>query len=896
MKFNILKTGYSFKQCYMPINELHKYVVNGVVGIADLDNTFGHIPAMKEAKKHGFKLLYGVRLRVSRPENEKLRTGHVYTTFIAKTDEGLVELYKLVKRAYENFFYFPRLFVADISDLHPGIINLGEGVHENFFPTPQDRGAYEVIAGFSKRGDSYIANFDQRVGPMHIIPQEYGDLADQCNASIQMAEMVEWKGQFDLLDICLKSAKSKNLFLDDVYINRLNYELDLIYKKNYQSYFMIVADMIKHAKKSMLVGPSRGSSAGSLVCFLMGITEVDPIVHSLIFERFIDINRFDLPDIDVDFPDRSREQVFTHLISKYGRDNVRALGAVSRYMPKSSIDESASALNIPKYKTEAVKGAIIERSSGDARSAMCLADTFDTTNPGKEFIEQYPAMRIAEKIEGHPSHSTRHAAGIIVSTKPLYNYSGINSRDDILMMDKKDAEAINLLKIDCLGLRTLSIIEDTIKQIPGMRFSDVYNLPLDDRKAFALFNNMRLSGIFQFEGLALQILTKQMGVNAFNDIAAITALARPGALNSGGASRYVKYHTGVDTPRYFNDIHREITEETYGITVYQEQMMEIARRIGLFSWEDVSTLRKAASKSLGDEFFGKYKAQFVEGAKESGLTDQEAEDIWNDISHSGSWSFNKAHAVSYGLVSYWTAYFKAHYPKEFAVATLNNAKNDEQAVKLLRDFVQNEGLEYVPVDPQKSGLTWSVVNGRLVGGLTNIIGIGDIKADKFIKMREGKIKPTPQFWKIMEDPKTPYDIIFPTDHYFGHLFKDPISYGLPRKPDLIENIDGLGDFLIVGTIVDRNLRDLNEYTFLKDRNGEVIEDNNLYLNFTVEDDTGTIMCTINRWKFEELGGRVIAEQAKIGYNTYLIKGKIRNQWRKIDVEQIFDLEDYRNVS
>ena len=886
-----LKTEYSFRQCFMPIKDIHKYVINGVVGIADCDNTFGHIPLMKEAKKHGFKPIYGVRLRVSRPENAKLRTGHVYTTFIAKNDDGLVALYRLVQKAYDNFFYFPRLYTSDIENLHSGVINLGESVHENYYPDVDDKAAYEIIAGFSKRGDSYLANFDQKVGPMHVIPQDYDDIAAQCDANIKIAEMVKWKGDFNLLDICLKSAKLKKLEMTQEYMDRLNYELELIYQKNYQDYFMIVADMIKFAKKSMLVGPSRGSSAGSLVCYLMGITEVDPIHHKLIFERFIDINRFDLPDIDVDFPDRTRGKVFDYLVSKYGRDNVRSLGAVSRFMPKSAIAECAMAMGIPKYKTDPVKDAIIERSSGDARAAMCINDTFDTTNPGKEFIAEYPAMRIAGKIEGHASHATRHAAGIIVSTEPLYNYSGINSRDDILMMDKKDAEAINLLKIDCLGLRTLSIIEDTVKQIKGMRLCDVYNLPLDDRKTFDLFNNMRLSGIFQFEGLALQILTKQMGVNHFNDIAAITALARPGALNSGGASRYVKYHTGQDEPRYFNDIHKEITEETYGVTVYQEEMMEIARRIGRFSWEDVSTLRKAASKSLGDEFFGQYREKFIEGAKESGLSDQEAADIWNDISHSGSWSFNKAHAVSYGLVSYWTAYFKANYPLEFAVASLNNAKDADTAIKLLRDMVENEGIEYDPVNPQRSGLNWSVIDNRLVGGLTNIVGIGDIKADKFVKMREGKIKPTPQFWKIMEDPKTPFDIIFPCRHHWGRLYQDPKSYGLSRKPDLIESIDSLGDYLIVGCLVDRNLRDLNEYTFLKDRNGEIIEDNNLYLNFTVEDDTGTIMCTINRWKFEELGGRTIAEQGKVGESWYLIKGKIKNQWRKIEVEAIFNLTE-----
>ena len=232
-------------------------------------------------------------------------------------------------------------------------------------------------------------------------------------------------------------------------------------------------------------------------------------------------------------------------------------------------------------------------------------------------------------------------------------------------------------------------------------------------------------------------------------------------------------------------------------------MLFRSRRIGRFSWEDVSTLRKAASKSLGDEFFGQYREKFIEGAKESGLNDQEAADIWNDISHSGSWSFNKAHAVSYGLVSYWTAYFKANYPLEFAVASLNNAKDADTAIKLLRDMVENEGIEYDPVNPQRSGLNWSVIDNRLVGGLTNIVGIGDIKADKFVKMREGKIKPTPQFWKIMEDPKTPFDIIFPCRHHWGKLYQDPKSYGLSRKPDLIESIDGLGDYLIVGCLVDK---------------------------------------------------------------------------------------------
>lgn len=872
------------------MKDIHKYVINGVVGIADLDNTFGHIPLSKEAEKHGFHPIFGVRLRVSREENRKTRTGQEYTTFIALNSTGLIALYKLVELAWTNFYYFPRLYPEDVEKLDSGIISLGV-TYENYYPTPTDKGVYELLAGAQKRGTGYNYKFNNKAGPMHIIPQPYDELAKKCTAKIRKAELVKWRGDFSLRDICQQSPKWQmcHLETDARYMDRFEYELDLIKDKGYEDYFMITADMIKFAKRKMFVGPARGSSAGSLVCYLLDITEVDPIKHDLIFERFIDVNRFDLPDIDVDFPDKKRHEVFEYLVRKYGRNKVRALGTVNRLMPKSAIGEFAQGLGIPKYETEDVKGAIIERSSGDARAAMCIDDTFDTTEPGKLFIERYPQMRLVGAIEGHSAHSGKHAAGILVATESLYNYGGINSRDDTMMMDKKDAEWIGLLKIDCLGLRTLSILNDTVAQIPGMARNDIYDLPLDDEGAFKIFNDMRLNGVFQFEGYALQSLTRQMGVHSFDDIAAITALARPGALNSGGASRYVKYHIGQEEPRYHGDIHKTLTKDTHGVVIYQEQMMEIAREMGGFSWADVTTLRKAASKSMGDEFFSKFRDKFLEGAKEKGIEDEDAIESWNDIAHCGSWIFNKSHAVSYGLISYWTAYFKAHYPLEFAIASLNNARDDEHAVKLLRDMVQNEGMEYLPVSPEKSTAHWSVIDGVLTGGLTNVKGVGDSVAAKFIRMREGKQKITPSFWKMMENPETNFDILFPTAHYWGALFTDPRSYGLDRPPVAIETIDEVGDYMFVGCLVDRNLRDLNEYTFLKDRDGVLIEEDNLYLNMTVEDDTDSIICTINRWRFEELGGRVIAESGKIGEDWYLIRGKVQGAWRKIAVNSIVNL-------
>jgi DNA polymerase III alpha subunit len=884
-----------------------------MVGIADLNNTYGHIPLMKQAEKHGFKPIYGVRLHVL-PDDSVQRVCNTSWVFIALNNKGLAEIYKLVELAYDNFYYIPKLKRTDINDISDNVLILsndamcGPGYFgdqvamvNNNFPTPADRDVYELLAGARKQGTGYSHNFLDCTYPQHIMSEdewlaEYknpgavnkaNDIAKNCNATIPQADMVKWKGNHDLL----KAMNfDKVVKWSEEYDIRLEYEIDLIKEKDYTDYFLIVADLIVHAKKTMLVGPSRGSSAGSLVCYLMGITEVDPIKHNLIFERFIDINRFDLPDIDIDFPDTKRESAIKYLKHKYGKSKVMCLANVNRLKAKSAIGEFAKGLGIPPYETDGVKGAIIERSSGDARAAMCITDTFETTEPGKDFIAKYPAMAMVEYIEDHASHAGKHAAGILVSTLPLCNFGSLNNRDEVIMMDKKDAEHIGLLKIDCLGLRNLSILEEVADQI-GVAYDFFYKLPLDDAKTFALFNSLRLSGVFQFEGQSLQMIVKQMGVNDFNDISAISALARPGALNSGGTARYIKYSTGSETPTYYSDVHKEITGDTYGIVVYQEQMMEIARKVGGLSWADTQTLRHAASKSMGDEFFSKFKTKFTDGAIDNGYSDDDASQLWADISASGSWSFNKSHAVSYGLVSYWTAWCKANHPLEFAVASLNNASDVDSAIKLLRDLVKNEGIEYVAIDPDSSGLVWTTSAGKLVGGLTNIKGVGPAKARQIIKARSGKGVLTPSLYKALMDPKTEFDIIFPADHYWGNLYHDPASFGLDTKPITIDKIDGHGEYVFIGKLIDRNLRDLNEHVFLTKRNGELIEDNNLYLNFKLEDDEDMITCTIGRFKYEAMG-RDIAERGQIGKSWYLVRGKITSDWRKIVVDEIVNLNEY----
>ena len=274
------------------------------------------------------------------------------------------------------------------------------------------------------------------------------------------------------------------------------------------------------------------------------------------------------------------------------------------------------------------------------------------------------------------------------------------------------------MKIDALGLRTLSVLQDVLDQV-GWERQQLVNYQLEDEQAFKILNDEKYAGIFQFEGYALQSLTRQMKIINFEDIASITALARPGPLNSGGTTQYIKRRTGESPVEYLHPMTEKITEVTKGVVVYQEQVMVIGREIGGLSWEDVSSLRKAMSKSLGQEFFDQYWEKFKVGAKNNGIEEDEAQLIWDNINTMGSWAFNRSHAVSYGLVSYWCCVLKSKFPLEFAAACLRNVRDDEQGVRLLREVV-NEGLGYKPYDKHKSQKNWSVQEGELIGGLIGI--------------------------------------------------------------------------------------------------------------------------------------------------------------------------------
>jgi DNA-directed DNA polymerase III PolC len=616
---------------------------------------------------------------------------------------------------------------------------------------------------------------------------------------------------------------------------------------------------------------------------LTGITDVDPIEHDLLFERFIDVTRADLPDIDIDFQDDRREMVFEYLRNKYGAEKVAHLGTVSRYKAKSTIAEVAKELGIPSWEVNDLKGAIIERSGGDSRAAFCILDTFNELEIGKKILEKYPQIKIAAKMEYHARHSGIHAAGILVTDDPVSKYCSVSAQNGAAQIDKKDAEELNLLKIDALGLRTLSVLQDVLDQV-GWSRDKLLNLPKNDKAAFAVLNDERYAGIFQFEGYALQSVTKQMKVHDFEDIVAITALGRPGPLNSGGTTEYIKRHTGEAPVEYLHPLTEEITKVTNGVVVYQEQVMTIGRDVGKLSWEDVSSLRKAMSKSLGQEFFDTYFLKFKAGAAENGIEEDKARYIWDHINTMGSWAFNRSHAVAYGMVSFWCCALKSRFPLEFAAACLRNVKDGEQGIRLLREVVQ-EGLSYKPFDKFKSKINWSVQSGELIGGLIGIKGIGPKMAKDIVERRDLKQPLTPRQDKLLDQGQTPYDDIFECDRRFGHIKADPAAHKIVTPITDIQDLDANnpGTFVFFGKLKEKNLRDMNEIVNLQKRGGRRVENNNLWLNITLEDDTGPIICTIDRFKYNRIGKQVV-EDGRMG-DWYLIKGQMKKGFRKIYVEK-----------
>lgn len=942
-----IRTGYSFRVAAGSLSDVMDIVEaqgHGFAPITDRTSTFGFNRWMKMAKERGLKPVFGVELAVTKSLEAK-KPSFDYWTFFAKDDLSVI--HDLVNKAsgqkrYENCLLYDQALEADCykvmgnstmlenvedqEDLFYGLSpSLSVGMFRRFkqggfkpfmvcdnkYPRKEDFTFYEVLAGRNASDQTYpqhiIYGDEWEKSLNRMVEQEDIDQAvenammvmNASKATLHAGHLVEPKRPMPLKDMCIEGAKKLGVDLSDpVYRDRLEKELDLIHQKEFEDYFYIIADMVKYARSQMVVGPARGSSCGSLVCYLLEITTIDPIPYGLIFERFIDINRDDLPDIDIDFSDQKRHKVFEYMAKVYGKDHIARLGTVAMYQPRSAVNEAGAALKIPRWKCDSALDSLIVRSGGDSRALDTLEDTLRTTPNGQKLLKEHPEIMVATKMEGHPRHHSQHAAGIIVTDKPVNAYVATDQITGATHCDKKDAEELNLLKIDALGLTQLSVFEDALQMaglaIDGQGF-DLESIPLDDKKAFDVLNDGHFSGIFQFNGLALQSLTKQTKVVELDDIIAITALARPGPLTSGGATEWIKRKNGESPISYPHPLFQPFLEDTRGIVLYQEQVMEIGRQIGDLSWGDVTALRKAMSKSLGKEYFDQFGDKFKEAAHKKGIPMDVLEKVWDDLCAYGAWAFNKSHSVAYGLISYWCCWLKANYPLEFAAATLNHEDDPAKQIAILREL-HEEGIGYKPVDVDISTSKWQIDkdNGLLVGPVQNVKGVGPKTAQMIDKAREGDNKLSPKHRKLLTDPVTPIDSLWPITDRINEVMPDPSERNIHSKitkiGDIGEDHDQDTKFLIIAVAKTINPRDENEPIMVARRKTAdwdgVLKDGPIdSLNLQMEDDSGIIYCKVSRFKFHQHGKHIV-DRGRPGKSIYAIKGTAMANRRFLMVDMV----------
>jgi DNA polymerase III subunit alpha len=885
---------------------------------------------------------------------------------------------KSFKKAFKDDFYIEVSPIEKFAGEVTQILELADeynikpvSTSDSHFPSPHDHTAEDLIVCIGTKSnfddpnrlklmpELYLfdgAEAEERsalVYPDHSPFENTLEIDDKCSdkrvisgqKTFPLEKNALWKNkeEFFLYQITtgVKFRGLKKLKDWPVYEKRLAKEVKLINEKNYIDYFLVIQDLCVWAKKRMLLGPARGSVAGSIVAYVLRITEVDPIPHGLIFERFIDITRNDPPDIDLDFPDEKRHMVIEYLIDKYGEEYTSQLGTIGYFKPKVALWDTRRAYDLPFREAQELVNLIVERSSADARASFCLTDTFDQFERSKAIVKQYPLFKEAAKIEGQIKQHGIHAAGLVVSDQPIDKLGGLvrgTKGERIISMDKKDSEAVGLLKIDLLGLKQLTILENILLLIEK-DYDWLYNLPLEDTKTFETFRTNKLWGIFQFEGDAVRMVNKQVQPDKFTNIAEISALARPGSLHCGGTTRYINYRAhemGFDIPtkkkvQYIHPMLETLAGETYGIVVYQEQVLTIVKELGGMNWEDATALRKIMSKSLGVEYFRTYESKFIEGAGKNGVTKEIAQIIWENVCTFGSWAFNKSHSVSYGLLSYWTAYLKTHYPAEFYISTIRKENDDDIIKKLLREWVDRGG-KFEPLDLEKSEQNFTLKEGIIYGGFQNVKGIGEKAADKIVATRpwsnskdfrkalgkrgleslhllgklpegliaKGDINQTDLFdgitgaiidtFKEIGNPKgmdiitdlLPWADLYPIGEGFQDWY-DKYEGKWTLIKDVTERTE---EVIILAKITRLNLRDVFEagITAQKDLTKIKRPDLHEFLIMQMEDDTGQILAGINRYKFGKFK-KLIFEESGVG-SVIVFQGRKVPGFNKIDISKL----------
>ncbi|MFC2336488.1 MAG: DNA polymerase III subunit alpha [Negativicutes bacterium] len=519
---------------------------------------------------------------------------------------------------------------------------------------------------------------------------------------------------------------------------RLDYELSIIHRMGFDSYFLVVWDFINYARQQAIaVGPGRGSAAGSIVAYVLGITDIDPLKYALLFERFLNPERITMPDIDIDFCYIRRKEVIEYVKRRYGEDHVAQIITFGTMAARGAVRDVGRALDLPFAEVDRIAKLI------PTELGITLDKALQESADFRQAYEGSPATKklidLARDIEGMPRQSSTHAAGVVIAREPLTHYMPVQISDGTLVTeyDKDLVEELGLLKMDFLGLRTLTVLGDAVKNVETSRGIqlDLREIPLRDEKTAQMLCEGKTGAVFQMESAGMTALVKDIHPESFEDLIPTVALYRPGPLGSGMVQDFIDGRRGKKQVSYLHPLLQPILQETFGVVLYQEQVMQIVQVLAGFSLGQADLLRRAMGHKQ-PELLMKQKADFLAGTKKNGIDDSLAEKIFELLFHFANYGFNKSHSAAYALVAWQTAYLKAHYPPEFMAAMLSSVMDFNDKVSVYIEQCRRMGIPILPPDINASSATFSVDGKAIRFGLAAVRNVGEAAINELETVRE----------------------------------------------------------------------------------------------------------------------------------------------------------------
>ena len=585
------------------------------------------------------------------------------------------------------------------------------------------------------------------------------EIAERCTVELELGRILlptfpvpDGREAFDfLVELCEKGLAKRYGKATPELTERLRFELKTVQEMGFADYFLIVWDFIHFAKTNgVSVGPGRGSSAGSLAAYCLEITDVDPMRYGLLFERFLNPARKDLPDMDIDFSVAGRDRVINYVAEKYGRDRVAQIITFSTMAARAALRDAGRVLDIPYGVVDRFAKMVPEGPGQTLEEALKpgaeLRQAVDSDPIAKEIVE------LARPLEGLTRADSIHAAGVVIGAQPLIEVVPLQQKGSdqevVTQVGMHDVVDLGLLKMDFLGLRNLDVIDEAVALIGAL---DVASLPLDDAATYAMLARGESVGVFQFESSGMREALRQVKPTEFEDLIALVALYRPGPM--GYIPGYAARKHGKEAVSFADPRLGEITGSTYAICIYQEQYMEIAKRLAGFTPAEAETLRKAIGKKI-HALMASLKDKFLTGCAENGVAEAVGQQLWKDMESSQDYSFNKAHAACYALIAYRTAWLKAHHPREYMAALISSVMNTKDRVPFYVNACNEMGIDVLPPDVNSSQTDFAVVEGKIRFGLNAVKNVGEAAAEAIVRARE-EGGPFESIWEFTEraDPQ-----------------------------------------------------------------------------------------------------------------------------------------------